>query len=314
MTNRRNATNFLAILKRLPAFFLLLPLPALHGPATGQQPMPSLSMEMEEYAARRSDGISRLGQSARAELLVLQQQEMQSGNLETTNAIAEAIKSLPVVSKEAATPREGLPPAAAKAWKEHANKVFAGISGLNIQYIPRLEKVKSALLKAGDLAGANEAAAKIQELKDEAASLAPQPIAAREVPEIEESFTVEALIDGNSELHVTKDGIYWMVPGGEAKPGLHENADEPTYVDGRRWKPKWRVSGERGPDTSEEYPIQTTSPKLMVETLNVSKERSGKNENRTPVATSVRDDHFVIKIGDPEGGSRWYKLRIKSVP
>jgi hypothetical protein len=164
------------------------------------------------------------------------------------------------------------------------------------------------------VAGANEAAAKIKELQDEATKLAPRPISSRDEPETEETITVEALIDGNTELHVTTEGIYWMVPGGDAKPGLHNNGDEPTYLNGRRWKPEWRVPGERGPDTSEDYPIKTASPKLTVETLNVSRERSGKNENRTPVATTVKDDHFVIKISDPEGGSRWYKLRINSIP
>jgi hypothetical protein len=295
-------------------FFIIVLLTLAHGLTTGQQPPPSLSSELDEYAARRADGINRLTKSVKEELLVIQQQEMKAANLDATNAIIEAIEQLPITSEENTTPRKGLPPAATKVLKVHAGKVFAGISGLNAQFIPRLERVKSDLLKAGDVAGANEAAAKIQELKDEATKLAPRPIASRDEPETEESFTVEALIDGNTELHVTKGGIYWMVPGGDAKPGRHENADEPTYVNGRRWKPEWRVSGERGPDTSDDYPIQTTSPKLMVETLNVSKERSGKNENRTPVSTTVKEDHFVIKISDPEGGSRWYKLRIKSVP
>jgi len=52
----------------------------------------------------------------------------------------------------------------------------------------------------------------------------------------------------------------------------------------------------------------------MAETVNVSRERFGRNETRTPVLTSIKDDHFVVTIRDPEGGSRWYKLRIKSVP
>ena len=104
------------------------------------------------------------------------------------------------------------------------------------------------------------------------------------------------------------------MPGGEAKPGLHEGSKEATYVNGKRWKPVWRVEGTRGPDTCEVFPIKTTSPKLVAETLLVSKERFGKNEQRTPIQTSIKDDHFVVTIRDPEGGSRWYKIRIKSVP
>lgn len=311
MTNPCKDQNSSLIRQRLLFIVWLL---LLHIPASGQQPTPTLSSELEAYTAKRTDGISRLTESAKLELQALQQQEMKAGNLDGTNAILAAIQQLPVTSKEKATPPAGLSPGATKVWNEHASKVFAGISGLNAQFLPRLEKVKSDLLKAGDVAGANEAAAKIQELQEEAAQLAPRPISSRDEPETEETITVEALIDGNTELHVTKEGIYWMVPGGDAKPGLHEDADEPTYVNGRRWKPEWRVPGERGPDSSEEYPIKTASPKLTVETLNVSRERSGKNENRTPVATMVKDDHFVIKISDPEGGSRWYKLRINSIP
>ena len=161
---------------------------------------------------------------------------------------------------------------------------------------------------------ANAADAKVKELRDEVQLLTPSKAGTNGKAEVADSFTVEALIDGNTELHITKDGIYWMVPGGEAKPGLHEGSKEATYVNGSRWKPLWRVKGDRGPDTSDIFPIKSTSPKLVAETVLVSEKRFGKNETRTPVASSIKEDHFVVTIRDPEGGSRWYKIRIKSVP
>lgn len=208
-----------------------------------------------------------------------------------------------------------MPPEAALVWKDHTRKVFAGITGLNNQFIPRLEKVKVDLLKAGDLPGANAADKRIKDMTAETERLQlPKEPAPGGKAEAMTSFTVEALIDGGSELHVTKEGIQWVVPGGEAKPGLHVGNNEPTYVNGARWKPKWKVAGERGPDASEVYPIKTNAPKLMVETVLVSKERFGKHDDRTPVASSVKDGHFIVTIRDPEGGSRWYKVRIRTMP
>lgn len=174
--------------------------------------------------------------------------------------------------------------------------------------------MKVELLKSGDLAGANAADAKIRELREEAEKLVPAKLSPGAKQETVENFTVEALIDGRTELHVTKEGLYWMLPGGEAKPGLHDGADEPTFVNGAHWKPKWQKQGTLGPDTSDVYPLKTTVPKLVVDSVIVSSERFGKNENRTPVVTSVKGGHFVVKVDDPEGGSRWYKIRIKAVP
>ena len=182
-----------------------------------------LAFELAEYRAKREEGVKRLAESAKAQLLAIQQAQMQAGNLEATNAVTKAMAQLPITSPEKADPPAGVPTAAVSALKDHANKVFAGISGLNAQFVPRLEKVKTELLKSGDVAGANAADAKVRELKEEALKLTPPKTPAGRKPEAEESFTVEALIDGGTELHITKEGIYWMVPGGEAKPEIWSN-------------------------------------------------------------------------------------------
>ncbi|WP_294382354.1 hypothetical protein [Prosthecobacter sp.] len=274
----------------------------------------ALALEIAEYDAKRDEGLGRLKSQAKTQLEEVLKDQMQAGKLEEANAINQLIATLPVTSPEKANPPEKLPSAAVTVLKDHVNKAFAGICGLNQLFIPRLDKVKVDLLKLGDLAGANATEAKIRELREETDLLSPPKQTPGGREESVTEFTVEALIDGGSQLHVTKEGIYWMVPGGEAKPGKHEGANEATYVNGSRWKPNWRLEGDRGPDTSDVYAIKTTAPKVIVETVSVSKKRFGKNETRTPVVSSVKDDHFVVTIRDPEGGSRWYKLRIKAVP
>ncbi|HEY1051375.1 MAG TPA: hypothetical protein VGE39_16500 [Prosthecobacter sp.] len=302
---------------------LLLALLATHHvgaqqlpPQPSRQGLPAtLAFELAEYDAKRADGLNRLAQMAKAQLEVVRKDQMEAGNLEGTNATLKAMSQLPVTSLEKADPPEGAPSDAVLVFKDHTRKVFAGITGLNAQFIPRIEKVKVELLKSGDLAGANAADALVKQMRSESEQLqlAKEPVSGAKTEALT-SFTVEALIDGGSELHVTKDGIQWVVPGGEAKPGLHVGSNEATYVNGARWKPKWKNPGERGPDTSDVYPLKTTAPKLVSETVLVSKERFGKHEERTPVATSVKDGHFVVTIRDPEGGSRWYKVRIKTLP
>lgn len=274
----------------------------------------ALALEIAEYNAKRTEGLGRLKDQAKAQLEEVLKSQMQAGNLEEANAINKLIAALPVTSPEKADPPEKLPSAGVMVLKDHVGRTFAGICGLNQQFIPRLDKVKVDLLKLGDLAGANATEAKIRELREEAELLVPPKKATGNKDEPVTEFTVEALIDGGSQLHITRDGIYWMVPGGEAKPGKHEGANEGTYVNGSRWKPTWRLEGDRGPDTSDVYPIKTTAPKVIVETVSVSKTRFGRNETRTPIVSTVKDDHFVVTIRDPEGGSRWYKLRIKTAP
>ena len=51
-------------------------------------------------------------------------------------------------------------------------------------------------------------------------------------------FVVEALIDGDSELHLTPKGIFWK-QGVWNRPGRDENHNYPTYVNDREWVPDW---------------------------------------------------------------------------
>jgi len=295
------------------SLLLLLVLQAMAQPGGQGSFSAILASELAAYKEMREGGIARLREGAKTQLLAVQKDQMKIGDLEAANAIGKAIESLAATTLEHTDAPGDLPPAAAAVLRDFSSKVSAGISGLNNQYIARLEKLKSDSLKAGDLSGANAVDAKIREFREEVAKMAATKTIPGAKPEAVEEFTVEALIDGNSELHVTKEGIFWVLSGSEAKPGLHEGANEATYVNDRRWKPKWHREGERGPDSSDAFAIKTTAPKLAAETLAVSTKRFGKNEPSTPVSSSIKGDHFVVTIRDPEGGSRWYKIRIKSV-
>lgn len=289
------------------------------APKSPALPAP-LAAEVGEYTTKRTEGLTRLTQMARTQVEAARQEQMKAGNLDAANATTQALASLSTSSPEqSVVPPANTPVPVVSILKDHATKVAAGIVGLNRLFIPRFEKVKVELLKAGDLAGANAADAKVKALQAEFEKLSPPkapPATSGDKSEAPAtSFTVEALIDGSSELHVTREGILWMVVGAAAKPGLHGGGNEGTYVNGTRWKPKWALKGDRGPDSSDVFPLKTTAPRLVSETLQVTKERFGKPLNGvTPVVTKVKDDHFVVTIPDPEMGSRWYKLRITAVP
>lgn len=279
----------------------------------------TLASVTAEYDAKRLSGLQRLTDTAKTQLEAVKKAQMTIGNLDGANATNTAIGSLAATAANpAAIPDStaaGLPAEAGAVLADHATKVCGGVVGLNKLFIPRFEALKGRLLQTGDLAGANAAVTKAKLLTDEVAQLTPlaggvgKPAKKEAVAAF---FTIEGLVDGNTELHVTKEGIYWVVLGGEGKVGTINGGNEPTYINGSRWKPKWRTMGDRGPDTCDVYPLPTTAPDVVAQQVSVSKERFGKNTNRTPISTSVKGDHFVITFRDPEGGGMWYKIRVQS--
>src|SRR5579863_314147 len=56
-----------------------------------------------------------------------------------------------------------------------------------------------------------------------------EPLSADPAPSDADTVTVLTYIDGPSELHVTKEGMYWF-NGSNAKPGRHEGHNYATYV------------------------------------------------------------------------------------
>ncbi len=126
------------------------------------------------------------------------------------------------------------------------------------------------------------------------------------------AVVIEALIDGPSELRVKKDGIYW-INGTNAKPGRHEGHEEPTYVDGKSWRPNWKEARQdRGVDRTATKSVDGIDPdKVEFKLLSISSQRDGTGiEKRDPVQVSKIKDELSINIPDSQGGSRWYRFAL----
>ncbi len=123
--------------------------------------------------------------------------------------------------------------------------------------------------------------------------------------------TIEALIDGPSELRVTQTGIYWINTR-NAKPGRHERRDEPTYVNDKPWKPAWKNPGEeRGADTSDPYPLKLDPAHLQFELLAVGDTHGATGiQKRSAITVKKAGADLSILIPDPERGSKWYRFAL----
>lgn len=147
-----------------------------------------------------------------------------------------------------------------------------------------------------------------------AAANAPQPAAKDGIPA--NSVIIEALIDGPSELRVKKDGIYW-INGGNAKPGRHEGQEEPTYVDGKSWRPNWKnARADRGVDRTATKSVDGLDPtKVDFKLLSVTMTRDGVGiEKRDEIKVNMLQEELSILIPDSQSGSRWYKLALVKRP
>ncbi len=122
---------------------------------------------------------------------------------------------------------------------------------------------------------------------------------------------VKARIDGASELIITTNGLRWK-NGMYAKPGRHEGRQDPTYVNGTPWMPKWEKPGEeRGVDTSDLFPLKFATLDLDFELLAVGDSASATNiEVRSSPTLSTGSGSFIVNIPDPEWGSKWYVFAL----
>jgi len=138
----------------------------------------------------------------------------------------------------------------------------------------------------------------------------PKPTPKSKVPTAT-ALTIEALVDGKCELHITPQGIFWQSVTG-MKPG-YAIGKEPTYVNGNAWQPEWTDSNKVvGPDKSKMHPI-TVAPvrDLKVELLAVGSRRGAAGvEKRGQITFRQKHKLSVLTIPDPEPGARWYTIRI----
>lgn len=127
-----------------------------------------------------------------------------------------------------------------------------------------------------------------------------------------QTCVIETLIDGPSELRVKKDGIYW-INGGNAKPGRHDGQEEPTYVNGKSWRPNWRESEkDRGVDRSATKSVDGIDPaKTEFKLVMVGFARDSVGiEKRDQIQITRKGDELSIVIPDSQSGSRWYRFEL----
>ena len=122
---------------------------------------------------------------------------------------------------------------------------------------------------------------------------------------------IEALIDGNTTLHVKSDAIFWETQGA-SKPGLWDKHNEPTYVNGQSWVPRWRPKPRSGPETSFPTPVSLGTIDLECELLAVTDQRGQTGiQNRTPIEATIAAHEFIVRIPDKEKGAKWYKFALR---
>ncbi|MDB5324316.1 MAG: hypothetical protein JWN40_5947 [Phycisphaerales bacterium] len=119
-------------------------------------------------------------------------------------------------------------------------------------------------------------------------------------------IVVEAYINMDGYLHVTPMGIYWKI--NTSKPGIHAGHDDPTYVDGDAWKPKWTS----GSNVSDTFSMKIGNiADFKVELVACGDDRGTDTmDKRTPIRTEVVNGEFVVTIPDGEAGAKWYRMRI----
>lgn len=127
------------------------------------------------------------------------------------------------------------------------------------------------------------------------------------------SILIEALIDGQSELRIKKDAVYWLQHGNPAKPGRH-HGNEPTYVNEKPWMPVWKKHNEgRGPDKSNTHtlspPVDPSNLELKLITVTLARGATG-IDPRDPIKVTSAGDELSILIPDGKPGSRWYKFAL----
>ncbi len=126
------------------------------------------------------------------------------------------------------------------------------------------------------------------------------------------SIIIEAFIDGDSELHLKEDGIYWVQAASPSKPGKWHGHHEPTFVDGKAWQPVWgKPNVETGKDRSEGFAIPLKGLGFKLKLLAVADQRGVEQiDQRTPVELSEESGEQIITIPDPETGAKWYTFKL----
>jgi hypothetical protein len=97
------------------------------------------------------------------------------------------------------------------------------------------------------------------------------------------------------------------------KPGLHDGHNDPTYVNGKAWKPVWGdPAHRRAEDKSKIYPLPIGSRRYTVEVMAISDRRGDYKMNpREPMKFMSEKGEQVVVIRDIPNGAQWYRFKLK---
>lgn len=126
-----------------------------------------------------------------------------------------------------------------------------------------------------------------------------------------DEIIIEAYIDDTSELHVLPDLIYWENKSNYAKPGRHSNRSEPTWINGRPWKPHWNRHDEiGGMDMSSQYGLTLEPAHYGVELVAVGSSRRAEGIERGTIQACRDGSSLIVRFEDLDYGPRWYRIRL----
>ncbi len=148
--------------------------------------------------------------------------------------------------------------------------------------------------------------AEVEELYRLGSSLPLQPARASA-----DEIVIEAFIDDTSELHILPDLIYWENKSNYAKPGRHGNRSEPTWINGRPWKPHWNRHDEiGGMDMSSQYGLTIEPAGFAVELVAVGSSRRAEQIERGGIQACRDGSGLIVRFEDLGYGPRWYRIRL----
>jgi len=127
--------------------------------------------------------------------------------------------------------------------------------------------------------------------------------------------TIEALVAGRVELHVSSEGIRWRIPTTVGGLDASVGPEQPTYVNGFAWTPEWPPSEDSAISLqSDLFRVRLRCPTgLVVQLLAAGVERGG--DEVDPQCTASGEpmgEEFVVTLDVQNSEPRWVTFRVLS--
>ena len=117
--------------------------------------------------------------------------------------------------------------------------------------------------------------------------------------------TVKTFIDGADNLLICGERV-WFVHRANALPGEHGGDHKPTYINGARWRPKWKGN------TSKPYSkLRPRFEQPIVGDVKLTR-KSGRGAVRVVEQPAEENGQtLTISFEDPDPGPEWYEVVIE---